>query len=117
MQQDTSPHIINLGGQQRRVQTASLVLCYSRIIFFQFYPNFTRFHCKVFLTDALQYLGGSCSVCMIDNTHVVVLQGIGREMVPVPEMQAFSKRYGFEFKAHEKGDANRSARVERRLSA
>jgi hypothetical protein len=33
-------------------------------------------------------------------------------MVPVPEMVAFSERYGFEFKAHEIGDANRSARVE-----
>lgn len=34
-------------------------------------------------------------------------------MVPVPEMEAFGDRYGFEFKAHEKGDANRSAHVER----
>lgn len=116
MQHDTSPHIIRLGGHEHRVQTASLVLCYSRMTFFQFYPNFTRFHCKVFLTDALHYLGGTCSVCMIDNTHVVVLQGTGRDMVPVPEMQAFSKRYDFQFKAHEKGDANRSARVERRFS-
>jgi transposase len=116
MQHDTSPHLIQLGGQQRRVQTASLVLCYSRMIFFQFYPNFQRFHCKVFLTDALHYLDGSCSVCMIDNTHLVVLQGTGRDMVPVPEMQAFAERYHFAFQAHEKGDANRSARVERRFS-
>jgi len=116
MQHDTSPHLIHLGGKERRVQTASLVLCYSRMIFFQFYPNFTRFHCKVFLTDALHYLGGSCATCMIDNTHLVVLQGTGRNMVPVPEMQAFGERYHFEFKAHEKGDANRSAHVERRFS-
>ncbi len=33
----------------RRVQTASLVLCYSRMIFIQLYPRFTRFECKVFL--------------------------------------------------------------------
>lgn len=116
MQHDTSPHMINLGGKERRVQTASLVLCYSRMVFFQFYPNFTRFHCKVFLTDALHYLGGSCATCMIDNTHLVVLQGTGRAMVPVPEMQAFGERYHFAFKAHEKGDANRSAHVERRFS-
>jgi hypothetical protein len=50
---------------------------------------------------------------MIDNTHVVVLRGTGREMVPVPEMEAFARRLGFRFIAHEKGDANRSARVER----
>src|ERR1035438_10480538 len=39
--------------------------------------------------------------------------GPGREMVPVPEMAAFAERFGFEFVAHERGDANRSARVER----
>jgi hypothetical protein len=31
----------------------------------------------------------------------------------VPEMVAFAERHGFVFVAHEKGDANRSARVER----
>ena len=77
------------------------------------YPRFDRFACKVFLTDALRYVGGACKSCMIDNTHVVVLRGTGREMVPVPEMEAFAERYGFRFHAHEKGDANRSARVER----
>jgi hypothetical protein len=34
-------------------------------------------------------------------------------MVPVPEMAAFGERFGFHFAAHEIGDANRSARVER----
>jgi hypothetical protein len=33
-------------------------------------------------------------------------------MVPVPEMVAFSERFGFKFAAHEVGHANRSARVE-----
>ncbi len=50
---------------------------------------------------------------MIDNTHVVVLSGTGQDMVPVPEMAAFAQRFGGVFAAHEKGDANRSARVER----
>jgi transposase len=102
MQHDTSPHRVEIGGQLRLVQTASLVLCYSRMLFFQFFPTFTRFDCKVFLSDALPYFGGSCDICMIDNTHVVVLQGTGRDMVPVPEMAAFAERYGFRFKAHEK---------------
>jgi len=113
MQHDTSPHRAEIGGQLRPVQTASLVFCYSRMLFFELFPNFTRFECKVFLTDALQYLQGACKTCMIDNTHVVVLRGTGREMVPVPEMAAFAERYGFHFQAHEKGDAQRSARVER----
>jgi transposase len=112
MQHDTSPHEAEIGGRRRRVQSASVVLCYSRMIFVQGYPRFTRFECKVFLTDAVRYFGGACGDCMIDNTHVIVLRGTGTEMVPVPEMAAFGERYGFTFKAHEKGDANRSARVE-----
>jgi hypothetical protein len=37
-------------------------------------------------------------------------------MIPVPEMEAFADRFGFRFVAHERGDANRSARVERPFS-
>jgi transposase len=113
MQHDTSPHEVQLGGKKRKVQTASAVLCYSRMLLFQCYPSFQRFDCKVFLTDALRYFSGSPARVMIDNTHVVVLRGTGREMVPVPEMAAFGERFGFQFVAHEIGDANRSARVER----
>lgn len=113
MQHDTSPHRAVIGGVSRPVQTASLVLCHSRLLFIQLYPAFNRFTCKVFLTDALRYVGGAAGQCMIDNTHVVVLRGTGKDMVPVPEMAAFAERYGFVFVAHEVGHANRSARVER----
>jgi len=113
MQHDTSPHDVVIGGRTRRAQTASLVLCFSRMLFFQLYPRFTRFECKVFLTEAIKYFEGACGDTMIDNTHVVVLTGTGKDMVPVPEMAAFAGRFGSRFVAHEKGDANRSARVER----
>jgi len=113
LQHDTSPHEVVLAGKRRKVQTASAVLCYSRLLFFQMYPTFQRFDCKVFLTEALRYCGGVPQRIMIDNTHVVVLRGSGREMVPVAEMAAFAERFGFRFVAHERGDANRSARVER----
>lgn len=113
MQHDTSPHDVMVGGRLRRAQTASLVLCYSRMIFFQIYPRFPRFVCKVFLTEAVRYFEGACRRNMIDNTHLVVLSGTGRDMVPVPEMAAFGARFGYVFVAHEKGDAKRSGRVER----
>ena len=113
MQHDTTPHELELAGRKRKVQTASAVLCYSRMLFFQCYPTFQRFDCKVFLTDALRYMGGAPARVMIDNTHVVVLRGTGRDMIPAPEMAAFGERFGFRFVAHEIGDANRSARVER----
>ena len=113
LQHDTSPHQVDIAGKKRIVQTASAVLCYSRMMFFQCFPAFQRFDCKVFLTDAGRYFSGFPKRVMIDNTHVVILRGTGREMIPVPEMAAFAERFGFAFQAHEVGHANRSARVER----
>src|SRR5262249_8975247 len=108
-----SPHQAEIAGRRTAVQTAALALCFSRMLFFQCLPYFRRFECKVFLSEALKYFEGACAKCMIDNTHLVVLAGSGRLMVPVPEMAAFGERFGFEFVAHAIGDANRSARVER----
>jgi transposase len=116
MQHDTSPHTVEVSGRKYKAQTASAVLCYSRMLFFQINPTFQRFDCKVFLTDALRYTGGVVERVMIDNTHVVVLRGTGREMIPVPEMEVFAERLGFRFVAHAIGNANRSARVERPFS-
>jgi transposase len=112
MQHDTSPHHALIGGVQRPLHIASAVLCYSRMLLFQCFSSFQRFDCKVFLTDAFVYFDGATQVVMIDNTHVVVLRGTGADMMPVPEMEAFAERYQTRFVAHEKGDANRSARVE-----
>lgn len=112
MQHDTSPHWANIAGVLTKVQTASLVMCFSRMTFFQQYQRFTRFECKAFLAEAIAYFGGAADVCMVDNSNVVVASGTGRDMLPAPEMVAFGERYNFHFEAHEKGDANRSARVE-----
>src|SRR5690606_30245111 len=82
MQHDTSPHYAKIGGVMTAVQTASLVLCYSRMSFFQCYPRFTRFECKAFLAQGIVYFNGAAGVCMIDNTHVVVAAGSGATMIP-----------------------------------
>src|SRR5213083_2965581 len=66
LQHDTSPHETEIGGKKRKIQTASAVLCYSRMMFFQCYPTFQRFDCKVFLTEALRYFGGATQRVMID---------------------------------------------------
>src|SRR5207237_8359214 len=107
-----SPICVALTGKRRQVLPACAVLCYSRMLFFQMYPTCRRFDGKGFLTEPLCYFGGARTRVLIDNTHVVVLHGTGLEMVPVPEMAAFAERFGFQFLAHELGDANRSARVE-----
>ena len=113
MQHDTSPHSPVVGGRKHRFQCASVVLCYSRMIFAQLYPTFNRFWAKVFLTDAVVYFGGAARRCMVDNTSVIIAHGTGKDAVVAPEMEAFGERFDFHFEAHERGDANRSARVER----
>lgn len=113
MQHDTSPHDVEIAGRRRRVQCASLVLCFSRMLFAQAYPRFRRFECRTFLTDAIVYFEGAAGRCMVDNTSVIRARGVGKSMEPAAEMVALEKRFGFDFEAHAVGDANRSARVER----
>src|SRR5215468_11961136 len=67
MQHDTSPHDVTIGGKRRRVQCASLVLCYSRMIFAMVFLVWNRFWAKVFLTEALRFFGGAAARGMIDN--------------------------------------------------
>jgi len=113
MQHDTSPHTVEIAGTARKLQCASLVLCYSRMLYARVFPTFHRFYAKVFLTEAFQHFGGSARRCMLDNSSIVIARGTGVNAVPAPEMEAFAARFGFAFAAHELGDANRSARVER----
>ena len=113
MQHDTSPHGVEVGGVRRTVQCASLVLCYSRALYAQVYSRFSRFECRAFLTEAVQYFGGAARRCVTDNTSVVLAHGAGRDAVAADELLALGSRFGFGFLAHELGDTNRSARVER----
>lgn len=112
-QTDTSPYKIEIGGKKVLRHCASYVLGFSRRLFIQFYPRFTRFECKTFLTDCFQYLQGLASRCVIDNTHVVVACGTGKRAQFAPEMEAFEKRFGFKFLAHELGHFKRKGKVER----
>jgi len=113
MQHDTSPHRILIGDTKVTAQCASLVLAYSRKVYIQYYPNFTRFECKVFLDDAIRFMDGACARCMIDNTCVVLASGCGADAVITPEMALFGRIYGFSFRAHSIGNPNRKAHVER----
>lgn len=110
---DTSPHIVTFASRKRKCQCASLILGYSRMLFFQYYPRFTRFECKIFLTDALRYFQGSCKRYIIDNTNLAILHDTGPDAIIAPEMDAFSERFGFVFQAHRLGDKNRSGKIER----
>ena len=113
MQHDTSPHRVRVGDKKRLLQCASLVLCHSRRLYAQLYPVWNRFWAKVFLTEAIVWFQGAAGICMLDNLSVLVASGNGKNAVIAPEMEALGKRFGFVFLAHELGDKDRSARVER----
>jgi hypothetical protein len=113
---DTSPHRVVLGEKKVIAQCASLVLAYSRRIYAAYFPTFTRFDAKVFLTRALAFMDGSCRTCVIDNTSVVVVAGSGPGAIFAPDMEELGRHYGFEFMAHKLGHADRKARVERPFS-
>ena len=113
MQHDTSPHVVLLGGNQVKAQCAGLVLAYSRKLFVQYYPAFTRFEARVFLDEAFQFMDGTCPRCIIDNTSVLVAHGSGPEAEIAPEMERFGQIFGVTFLPHVIGDADRKARVER----
>lgn len=112
-QHDTSPYLIEIGGKRVKRQCASLVLGYSRFMHIRFYEKFDRFHCKMFLTEAFKAMAGVCRQIVVDNSHVVIVCGTGKNAQVSCEMEAFEKRFGFRFLAHELGDANRSGKVER----
>ncbi len=113
VQHDTSPHWLKLSGKKITAQCASLVLAYSRKIYIQYYPCFTRFECKVFLAKAFAFMDGACGKCIIDNTHVIVASGVGPNATISPEMEHFGKIYKTRFEPHWLNDPNRKARVER----
>jgi len=113
MQHDTSPHNLKLGGRKITAQCASLVLAYSRKIYIQYYPCFTRFECKVFLARAFAFMDGVCGKCIIDNTHVIVASGVGPDAIITSEMEHFGQIYQTKFEPHWLNDPNRKARVER----
>lgn len=116
MQHDTSPHLVYFGAKKVKAQCAALVLGFSRKIFIQYYPNFTRFEVKAFLQQALQFMQGSCKRCIIDNTSVILAAGAGSHAVIAPEMLMFCRFFGFEFIAHAVNDPNRKGKIERPFS-
>jgi len=116
MQHDTSPHRLTLGEKTLTAQCASLILAYCRELFFQYYPAFTRFEAKAFLTEALRFFDGSCRRCTIDNTSVIIAGGSGPDALIAPEMEAFGELFGLVFIPHAIGHSDRKGRIERPFS-
>jgi transposase len=116
MQHDTSAHRLSLGEKLIIAQCASLILACCRELFFQYYPAFTRFEAKAFLTEALRFFDGSCRRCTIDNTSVILAGGSGPDALIAPEMEAFGALFGLVFIPHAIGHSDRKGRIERPFS-
>jgi transposase len=115
MQHDTSPYSVKLGERQMGVIASLLYLRYSKRRYLKFYRAFNRFKMKCFFHEALMFWQYSAPICVIDNTNLARLKGIGKHAVMAPEMADFGKRYGFTFLCHEKNHANRKAGDEKGL--
>ena len=102
-----------MGNQRARLIASLLYLRYSKRRYLKFYRVFNRFKMKGFFHEALTFWGYAAHDCIIDNTNLARLRGTGSDAVIVPEMEAFAKQYGFRFRCHEKGHANRKAGEER----
>jgi len=116
MQHDTSPHTLVLNGKTVTAQCASLVLCYSRRLFIRYYPSFTRFEARHFLSEAFRFMDGTAPRCIIDNSNVIVARGTGADAEMAPEMEGFGRIFSVTFEAHEVEDCDRKGRVERPFS-
>jgi len=113
MQHDTTVYTIPLDGQPARLIASLLYLRYSKRRYLKFYRAFNRFKMKCCLHEALSFWGHAAGECIIDNTNLARLRGTGANALIVPEMEGFGKQYGFRFRCHELGHANRKAGEER----
>ena len=113
MHHDTSPFTIALAGVPTKLQASLLYLRYSKRRYLQFYRVFDRFRLKCFLHRALQHWGYAPARCVIDNTNLARLRGLGSQAVMAPEMEAFAKSYGFVFRCHAPKHPDRKAGEER----
>lgn len=113
MQNDTSPHLVTVGKRRSILQCAGLYYRYSKPRYIKYYPSFDKFAMQGFMHEALMFWKYSAKRCVIDNTSVVVLRGTGENAVFHDDMNAFARRFGFEWVAHPLKKPNWKAGKER----
>ena len=113
MQHDTSPYKIELGGTRTGIIASLIYMRYSKRRYLKFYRAFDRFKMKCFFHEALTFWGYAARQCIIDNTNLARLRGTGANALIHPEMEAFSRQYGFAYRCHALDHRNRKAGEER----
>lgn len=113
MQHDTTIYTLKVGEKKVKVIASVIYFRYSKIKYLKLYRRFNRFKMKCFFHEALTWFGYCASICIIDNTNLARLSGSGYNAVIVNEMERFAANYGFRFRCHAIGHANRKAGNER----
>lgn len=113
MQHDTSVYVLLIGGKKTKVVLSGLYFRYSKMRYLEFFHYFRRFQMKCFFFKALTFFKYCCKVCIIDNTNLARYSGSGSNATFVLEMVTFAKNFGFIWKAHAIGHANRKGGKER----
>jgi transposase len=113
MQHDTTVYQVELAGRRTKLVASLIYLRFSKRRYLKFYRAFDRFKMKCFFHQALMFWGYSARQCIIDNTNLARLRGLGSQALIVPEMEAFAREYGFFFRCHARKHPNRKAGEER----
>ncbi|MBC8394724.1 MAG: helix-turn-helix domain-containing protein [Deltaproteobacteria bacterium] len=113
MQHDTTIHHVVVGSKKLKLVASLLYFRYSKARYLKFFRNFDRFRMQCFLHEALTYFGYAAKTCIIDNTNLARLRGSGKTAIITPEMEQFSRKYGFKFICHALNHPNRKAGNER----
>ena len=111
MQHDTSVYQVELAGRRTRLIASLIYLRYSKRRYLKFYRAFDRFRMKCFFHEALTLWGYAAGQCIIDNTNLARLRGTGANALIHPEMEAFSRQYGFAYHCHALRHSDRKENV------
>lgn len=112
-QMDWSPHSVIIGGKKNIVHTGSIVLCFSRWLYINFFTDETIDSVIALHEEAFKKLGHVPETITYDNMTTV-----GRHVGPGtvwinPTFKAFAKKYGFEVIILIPGAKDRHGAVER----
>jgi transposase len=112
-QMDWSEHKVDIGGRIQKVQTGSIVLCFSRWMFTRIFLDQTIESVIALHEQAFQELGAVPEIMTYDNMTTV-----GRHVGPGkvwinPIFERFAKEYGFKIVILQPGKKERHGMVER----
>lgn len=112
-QMDWSPHRVILGGRDHVVHTGSIVLCYSRWLFFRHFPDETLESVISLHEQAFQELEAVPETMTYDNMTTVGCHKGPSEIWINPAFQKFADQYGFKIVILPPGAKERHGKVER----